>query len=96
MIESKNTNELLIKENNEIKNKLHNIEDKCGKSEDLNTKLNVDIIVSKQQLETSSEKIKSLENHIKNKNIEYYDLEIKYNSLLNNFNVNFFKLYFRI
>ena len=87
MKESKNMNESLIKENNESKNKLHNFEDKCVIFEDLNSKLNVDNSILKQHLETALEKIKSLEFHIKNKNIEYYDLEIKYNTLLNNFNV---------
>lgn len=87
-IEIKSLQEKIAKETQENKQRIYTLEEKCMKLEDISSKALVENNVLKQQLDNSDERIKFIESSIKKKNNELSDLEIKYNSLAEDFKVS--------
>ncbi len=79
--------EKTIKENQENKQIIFALEEKCTKLEEISSKALVENSVMKQQLDNSDERIRAFENNIKKKNNELSDLEIKYNTLAEEYKV---------
>lgn len=73
----------IIKDNLENKENMQQLEEKCRKFEENNSKSLLENNLIKKHLDNSSEKIKSLESIIKNLNNDFIDLQEKYNLLKN-------------
>lgn len=85
--ELKNLQEKITKDNQENRQKIYGLEDKCCKLEESSSKTIVENNVLKQQLDNAEEKIKHLESSLKSKINEFSDIDIKYNNLVKDYKV---------